>query len=96
MNSLPVRMTGTKKGKNKRSGNSAVELVSRSQWNLALNPPSIYFDKPKSKEKSDDEGNYKKSKSQLILRTRALIRSKGRFAFLEVLTRHLKRGCSGV
>ena len=61
MNSLPLRMTGTKKGKkNKRSGNSAVELVSRSQWDLALHPPSIYFDKPKSKEKSDDEGNYKK------------------------------------
>ena len=48
------------KGANERSEKSAVELVSCVQSNLALNPPSIYFDKPNSKEKSDDEGNYKK------------------------------------
>ena len=50
---------GKPKGANERSEISAVELVSCVQSNLALNPPSIYFDNPNSKEKSDDEGNYK-------------------------------------
>ena len=46
-----------KTGKQKRSGNSSVEP----QTDIAINTPSIPFNKPKkSKEKSDDEGNYKK------------------------------------
>jgi hypothetical protein len=50
-------------GKRKASENLSAEHVTFRQSNLALNPPSIYFDKPKkSTEKSDDEGNYKKSK----------------------------------
>jgi len=54
-------MTNKNKGKRKASENSSVEHVTFRQANLALNPPSIYFDKPKkSTEKSDDEGNYKK------------------------------------
>ena len=54
-------MTNKNKGKRKASENSSAEHVTFRQSNLALNPPSIYFDKPKkSTEKSDDEGNYKK------------------------------------
>jgi hypothetical protein len=54
-------MTNKNKGKRKASENSSAEHVTFCQSNLALNPPSIYFDKPKkSTEKSDDEGNYKK------------------------------------
>jgi hypothetical protein len=46
-----------KSGKHKRSENSSAET----QMNISINTPSIPFDKPKkSKEKSDDEGNYKK------------------------------------
>ena len=46
-----------KTGKQKRSANSSMEP----QTDFAINTPSIPFDKPKkSKEKSDDEGNYKK------------------------------------
>jgi hypothetical protein len=53
-----------KTGKQKRSGNSFVEP----QTDIAINTPSIPFDKPKkSKEKCDDEGNYKKSKFPLNL-----------------------------
>ena len=38
-----------------------MEHVTFCQSNLALNPPSMYFDKPKkSTERSNDEGNYKK------------------------------------
>jgi hypothetical protein len=45
-----------KSGKHKRSENSSAET----QTNISINTPSIPFDKPKkSKEKSDDEGNYK-------------------------------------
>jgi hypothetical protein len=52
-------MTMKNKGKRKASANSSAEHVTFCQSNLALNPPSIYFDKPKkSTEKSDDEGNY--------------------------------------
>jgi hypothetical protein len=54
-------MTNKNKGKRKASENSSAEHVTFRQSNLALNPPSIYFDKPKkSTEKSDDEGNYNK------------------------------------
>ena len=54
-------MTNKNKGKRKASENSSAEHVAFRQSNLALNPPSIYFDRPKkSTEKSDDEGNYKK------------------------------------
>ena len=46
-----------KNGKHKRSENASAET----QTNISINTPSIPFDKPKkSKEKSDDEGNYKK------------------------------------
>ena len=46
-----------KQGKHKRSENSSVET----QMNISINTPSIPFDKPKkSKDKFDDEGNYKK------------------------------------
>ena len=61
MNSLPgiwkhQTMAG-KSGKHKRSENSTVET----QMNILINTPSILFDKPKkSKDKVDDEGNYKK------------------------------------
>ncbi|KAI2503424.1 hypothetical protein MHU86_11053 [Fragilaria crotonensis] len=59
-------MTNKNKGKRKASENSSAEHVAFRQSNLALNPPSIYFDRPKkSTEKSDDEGNYKKSTSRL-------------------------------
>jgi hypothetical protein len=54
-------MTIKNKCKRKAPENSSAEHVTFRQSNLALNPPSIYFDKPKnSTEKSDDEGNYKK------------------------------------
>jgi hypothetical protein len=53
-------MTIKNKGKHKASENLSAEHVTFRQSNLALNPPSIYFDKPKkSTEKSDNEG-YKK------------------------------------
>ncbi|KAI2496595.1 hypothetical protein MHU86_17923 [Fragilaria crotonensis] len=53
-------MTNKNKGKRKASENLSAEHVAFCQSNLALNPPSIYFDRPKkSTEKSDDEGNYK-------------------------------------
>jgi hypothetical protein len=56
-------MTIKNKGKRKASENSSAEHVTFRQSNLALNPPSIHFEKPKkSTEKSDNEGNYKKSK----------------------------------
>ena len=61
MNSLPViwisqTMAG-KQGKHKRSENSSVET----QMNISINTPSIPFDKPKkSKDKFNNEGNYKK------------------------------------
>ena len=46
-----------KSGTHKRSENSSVET----QMNILINTPSIPFDKPKkSKDKFDDEGNYKK------------------------------------
>ena len=45
-----------KQGKHKRSENSSAET----QMNILINTPSIPFDKPKkSKDKFDDEGNYK-------------------------------------
>jgi hypothetical protein len=54
-------MTMKNRGKRTMSENSYTEHTTFRQSNLALNPPSIYFDKPKkSTEKSDDEGNYKK------------------------------------
>ena len=54
-------MTKKNRGKRTMSENSYTEYTTFRQSNLALNPPSIYFDKPKkSTEKSDDEGNYKK------------------------------------
>jgi hypothetical protein len=54
-------MTIKTKGKRKASENSSAEHVTFRQLNLALNPPSIYFAKPKKlTDKSDDEGNYKK------------------------------------
>ena len=63
MNSLPVlrifsvRKMAGKSGKRKVSEYSSAET----QMNFSINTPSIPFDKPKkSKEKSDDEGNYKK------------------------------------
>jgi hypothetical protein len=56
-------MTIKNKGKHKACEKLSAEYDTFRQSNLALNPPSIYFDKPKkSKEKSDNEGNYKKSK----------------------------------
>ena len=46
-----------KTGKKRKSENSSAEM----QTNISINTPSIPFDKPKkSKEKSDDEDNYKK------------------------------------
>jgi hypothetical protein len=54
-------MTIKNEGKSKASENLSAEHVTFRQSNLALNPPSIYFNKPKKwTEKSDDEGNYKK------------------------------------
>ena len=54
-------MTNKNKGKSKASDNLSTEHVAFRQSNLALNPPSIYFDKPKKlTEIFDDEGNYKK------------------------------------
>jgi hypothetical protein len=54
-------MTIKNKGQHKASENLSAEYVTFRQSNLALNPPSIYSDKPKkSTMKSDDEGNYKK------------------------------------
>ena len=61
MNSLPEiwkhqAMAG-KQGKHKRSENSSAET----QMNISINTPSIPFHIPKkSKDKFDDEGNYKK------------------------------------
>ena len=53
-------MTNKNKGKRKTSDNLSTEHVTFRQSHLALNPPSIYFDKPlKLMERSDDEGNYK-------------------------------------
>jgi hypothetical protein len=53
-----------KSGKHKRSENASVET----QTNISIITPSIPFDKPKkSKDKFDDEGNYKKSKFPLNL-----------------------------
>ena len=89
MNSLPVISTG----KRKASENLSAEHVTFRQSNLALNPPSIYFDKPKkSTEKSDDEGNYKKSKfpSKLGMRTPKI--SKRKFVYLEITTPPQKLG----
>ena len=46
-----------KQGEHKRSENSSA----KAQMNISINTPSIPFDKPKkSKDKFDDEGNYKK------------------------------------
>ena len=54
-------MTIKNKGKRKASEKMSAEHVTFRQLNLALNPPSIYFDKPKKlTAKSDNEGNYKK------------------------------------
>ena len=54
-------MTGKNTGKRKSFENTSAEHSTFRQSILALNPPSIYFEKPtKSTEKSDDEGNYKK------------------------------------
>jgi hypothetical protein len=54
-------MTIKTKGKRKASENLSAEHVTFRQLNLALNPPSIYFAKPKKlTDKSDDEGNHKK------------------------------------
>ena len=78
-----------KQGKHKRSENSSAET----QMNISINAPSIPFDKPmKSKDKFDDEGNYKKSKFLLNLGKRSLQRSRKRYVYLEILIRHLKRG----
>jgi hypothetical protein len=47
------------KGKRKKSENASAET--QMQISINQNPPSIPFEKAKkSKEKSDDEGNYKK------------------------------------
>ena len=64
--------------------------------NILINTPSIPFDKPKkSKDKFDDEGNYKKSKFPLNLGKRTPKRLRRRYVYLEILIRHLKRGLSG-
>ena len=78
-----------KSGKHKRSENSSAET----QMNISINTPSIPFDKPKkSKEKSDDEGNYKKLRFQLNLEKRIPKPSKRKYVYLEILIRHRKRG----
>ena len=84
MNSLPVirkhRTMAGKRGKHKRSENSSAEA----QMNISINTPSIPFDKPKkSKDKFDDEGNYKKIEVPI---------ETGKKNSLEILIRHLKRG----
>ncbi|KAI2499093.1 hypothetical protein MHU86_15423 [Fragilaria crotonensis] len=59
-------MTNKNKGKRKASENSSAEHVAFRQSNLALNPPSIYFDRPKkSTEKSDDEEAWVKWRIEL-------------------------------
>ena len=95
MNSVPViwkhRTMAGKSGTHKRSENSSAET----QINISMNTPSIPFDKPKkSKDKFDDEGNYKKSKFLLNLGKRTLRESRKRYlyVYLEILIRHLKRG----
>jgi hypothetical protein len=78
-----------KSGKHKRSENSSAET----QMNISINTPSIPFDKPKkSKERSDDEGNFKKPRFQLNLGKRTPKPSKRRYVYLEILIRHRKRG----
>jgi hypothetical protein len=78
-----------KSGKHKRSENSSAET----QMNISINTPSIPFDKPKkSKEKSDDEGNYKKIEVPIEPGKRTPKPSKRRYVYLEILIRHRKRG----
>ncbi len=85
------------KGKHKASDNLSAEYVTFRQSNLALNPPSIYFDKPKkSTVKSDDEGNYKKSKLPSKQGTRTTKISKRKFVDLVSTTPPQKRGLSGI
>ena len=81
-----------KSGKRKVSEYSSAET----QMNFSINTPSIPFDKPKkSKEKSDDEDTYKKSKFRSILVKKAPRTSKERYVYLEIMLRHRKRGSSG-
>ena len=81
-----------KTGKQKRSANSSMEP----QTDIAINTPSIPFDKPKkSKEKSDDEGNYKKIEVLIDPGNLNSKTNEKRYVYSEILIRHLKRGLSG-
>ena len=88
-------MTIKNKGKHKASENLSAENVTLRRSNLALNPPSINVEKPKkSTEKSDDEGNYKKSKfpSKQGTRTPKILKRK----VVDWRLRHLPRSVGEV
>ena len=61
--------------------------------NISINTPSIPFYKPKkSKDKFDDEGNYKKIEVPIETGKKNSKTIKKRYVYLEILIRHLKRG----
>ena len=86
-------MTNKNEGKRKVSDNLSTEHVAFRQSNLALNPPSIYFYKPKkSTERFDHEGNYEKNEVPIEAGNANTKISKRKFVYLEIMTHYQKHG----
>jgi hypothetical protein len=86
---LSATMAG--KGKRKKSESASVEM--QMQISINQNPPSIPFEKPKkSKERSDDEGNYNKIELPIEPDKENSKTIEKKVHLLKILICHLKRG----